>query len=133
MNHELDGWLRARGVRHQTIPKEPPHSNGVVERMNRTLQDRARWMIMGAGLGMGFRVEAISTASYIRIRGPIRDLSKNPDELWSGITPTVKYLKAYGGKAYMSLEKHKKRGKMGTTKWEGVVVGYSVDNIVYRV
>ena len=78
-------------------------------------------------------MEAINAASYIRNRGPVKGLAKTPDELWSGKTPTIGYLRAYGSKAYVSLEHHKRKGKMGETKWEGVIVGYPVDNTGYRV
>ena len=43
--------------------------------------------------------------------------------------PTVKHLRAFGSKAYVSLEKIKRKGKMGVTKWEGVVVGYPVGSV----
>ena len=33
----------------------------------------------------------------------------------------------------MSLEKVKRTGKMGVTKWEGVVVGYPATSVGYRV
>lgn len=126
-------WMREHGIQHQTIPARSPQSNGVAERGNRTLQDRARSMLVGAGLGGGFWVEAISAASYIRNRGPVTGLSKTPDELWSGRVPSVKHLKAYGSKAYVSLEKFKRKGKMGPTKWEGVIVGYPSSSVGYRV
>ena len=129
----LETWLREHGIQHQTIPARSPQSNGVAERMNRTLQDRARSMLVGAGLGGGFWVEAIATASYIRNRGPVAGLSKTPEELWSGKVPTVKHLRSYGSKAYVSLEKFKRNGKMGVTKWEGVIVGYPMGSVGYRV
>ena len=129
----LETWLKEHGITHQTIPARSPQSNGVAERMNRTLQDRARSMLVGAGLGGGFWAEAISTASYIRNRGPVAGLSKTPDELWSGRVPSIKHLKAYGSKAYVSLEKWKRKGKMGVTKWEGVIVGYPIGSVGYRV
>ena len=129
----LETWLREHGILHQTIPARSPQSNGIAERMNRTLQDRARSMLVGAGLGGGFWVEAISTASYIRNRGPVTGLSKTPDELWSGSTPSIKHLRAYGSKAYVSMEKFKRKGKMGVTKWEGVIVGYPIGSVGYRV
>ena len=47
--------------------------------------------------------------------------------------PSVKHLRAYGSKAYVSLEKRKRNGKMGETKWEGVVVGYPSSSVGYRV
>ena len=133
IDEELGRWLREHGILHQTIPARSPQSNGVAERMNRTLQDRARSMLVGAGLGGGFWVEAIGTASYIRNRGPVEGLSKTPDELWSGKVPSVKHLRAYGSRAYVSLEKHKREGKMGVTKWEGVIVGYPTKSVGYRV
>ena len=119
INGELEAWLRGHGVLHETIPARCPQSNGVAERMNRTVQDRARSMLIGAGLGGGFRVEAIASASYIRNRGPVAGLSKTPEELWSGKTPTVRHLRAYGSKAYVSYEKSKREGKMSARKWEG--------------
>ena len=60
-------------------------------------------------------------------------LSKTLDELWSGSTPTIKHLRAYGSKAYVSMEKFKRKGKMGVTKWEGVVVGCPAGSVGYRV
>ena len=33
----------------------------------------------------------------------------------------------------MSLEKWKRKGKMGVTKWEGVIVGYPIGSVGYRV
>ena len=88
---------------------------------------------MGAGLGGGFLVEAVVAACYIRNRCPDAGLSKTPDELWSGKVPSVKHLRAYGSKAYVSLEEMKRKRKMGVTKWEGVVVGYPSTIVGYRV
>ena len=101
--------------------------------MNKTIQDRARSMLVGAGLGGGFWVEAIAAACYIRNICPVARLSKTPDELWSGKTPSGKHLRAYGCKAYVSLENMKRKGEMGVTKWEGVVVGYLATSVGYRV
>ena len=56
-------------------------------------------MLVGAGLGGGFWFEAISTASYVRNRGPVAGLGRTPEELWTGIMPTVKHLRAFGSKA----------------------------------
>ena len=37
VNGEMTAWLDDEGVHHQKFPKESPQSNGVEERMNRTL------------------------------------------------------------------------------------------------
>ena len=47
--------------------------------------------------------------------------------------PSVKHLRVYGSKVYVSLGKREKNWKMGETKWEGVVVGYPSSNVGYRV
>ena len=81
----------------------------------------------------GFWVEAIAATSYIRNWGPVTSLSKTPNELWFGRVPSVKHLKAYGSKAYVSPEKFKRKGEMGPTKWEGVIVWYPSSRVGYRV
>ena len=55
----LEQWLKEHEILHQTIPARSPQSDGVALRMNRTLQDRARSMLVGAGLGGDFWFEAI--------------------------------------------------------------------------
>ena len=47
-----------------------PQQNGVVERMNRTLNERARSMRIHAGLPETFWVDAVNTAAYLINRGP---------------------------------------------------------------
>ena len=44
---------------------------------------------------------------------------------WQGLATAVE--------AYVSLEKFKRKGKMGVTKWEGVIVGYPMGSVGYRV
>ncbi|GKB10607.1 retrovirus-related pol polyprotein from transposon TNT 1-94 [Tanacetum coccineum] len=56
-------------VRHHTVRYIPQH-NGVVERMNRTLLERARCMLSNAGLPNIFWVEAVNTACYLVNRSP---------------------------------------------------------------
>lgn len=47
----LETWLRDHGIWHQKTPIRSPQSNGVAKRMNGTLQDRARSMLVGASRG----------------------------------------------------------------------------------
>ena len=56
-------------VRHRTI-RMTPQQNGVAERMNRTLLERARCMISNAGLTKDFWAEAINMACYVVNRAP---------------------------------------------------------------
>ena len=56
-------------MKQKTTPYTP-QQNGVVERMNRTLLERSRSMLSGAGLEQKFWVEAVMTACYLINRSP---------------------------------------------------------------
>ncbi|RVW15490.1 Retrovirus-related Pol polyprotein from transposon TNT 1-94 [Vitis vinifera] len=59
--------------------------NGVAERMNRTLNERARSMRLHAGLPKTFWADAVSTAAYLINRGPSVPMEfRLPEEVWSG-------------------------------------------------
>ena len=65
---EFEAHLTREGVRHElTVPKTP-EQNGVAERMNRTLVETARSMLIHANLPHRFWAEALSTATYLRNR-----------------------------------------------------------------
>ena len=53
----------------KTVPGTP-EQNGVAERMNRTLNERARCMRIQSGLPKMFWADAINTAAYLINRGP---------------------------------------------------------------
>uniref|UniRef100_A0A803P4C8 Uncharacterized protein n=1 Tax=Cannabis sativa TaxID=3483 RepID=A0A803P4C8_CANSA len=56
-------------ARHHTVVKNP-QQNGLAERMNRTLLERVRCMLIGAGLAKHFCCEALKTACYLINRYP---------------------------------------------------------------
>lgn len=76
---------QTKGIaRHRTV-RMTPQQNGVAERMNRTLSERACCMFSNAGLTNAFLIEAISTTCYIVNRAPSAPLNfKTPEEMWSG-------------------------------------------------
>ena len=58
--------------------------NGVAERMNITLLEKARCVISNAKLTKDFRAEEISTTFFIVNRAPSTPLEfKIPEEVWS--------------------------------------------------
>ncbi len=94
---EFEGYLTTEGVRHElTIPKTP-EQNGVAERMNRTLVEATRAMLVAANLPHRFWAEALSTATYLRNRSPTKAVSgMTPFEAWTGEKPRVDGLRAFG-------------------------------------
>ena len=59
--------------------------NGIAERMNKTLNERARSMRIHCGLPKTLRADAVSTVAYSINKGPSVPLAlKIPEEVWTG-------------------------------------------------
>ena len=72
---EFNEFCEQHGIaRHRKVAKTP-QQNGVAERMNRTLLERAMCMLSNAGLGKEFWAEAVNTASYLINMSPSTALS----------------------------------------------------------
>jgi len=89
-------------ARHKTIPRNP-RQNGVAERMNKTLLERARCMLSNARLWhrRDIWAEAASTACYLVNRSPHSALDfKILEEIWSGNPVDYSNLRIFGCPAY---------------------------------
>eukprot|EP00253_Pinus_taeda_P019657 PITA_19657 len=66
--------------------------------MKKTLMERARSMLSGAGLGQEFWAEAVDTACYLVKRSPSSALEdKTPQEVWTGKKPSLSHLRSRCG------------------------------------
>eukprot|EP00253_Pinus_taeda_P034023 PITA_34023 len=61
---EFEEFCKECGIARQKTTPYTPQQNGVAKRMNKTLMERARSMLSGAGLGQEFWAEAVDTACY---------------------------------------------------------------------
>ena len=78
---EFENYCAEHGIRMLKTEPETPQHNGVAERMNRTLNERAKSMRIQAGLPKKFWADAVSTAAYLINRGPSTLLGfKIPEE-----------------------------------------------------
>ncbi|GBP91604.1 Retrovirus-related Pol polyprotein from transposon TNT 1-94 [Eumeta japonica] len=74
----------ASSIKHQTSTLYTPEQNGLAERMNRTLVERAKYMLFEAKLQKPFWTEAVATAAYVINRSPSRVLAEvTPYEKWT--------------------------------------------------
>ena len=69
---EFQAYLTQEGVRHELMIPKTPEQNGVAERMNRTLVETVRSMLVDSNLPHAFWAEALSTATYLRNRSPTK-------------------------------------------------------------
>ena len=132
-SNKFSEWLGLRGVVQQSTPSYSPQSNGIAERMNRTLQDKARTIMLESKLPGSLWGEILLTSCVLRNLTPTSSLSITPLQMWTGEKPSVEHLRVVGCKVYCQLGKEEQRGKFGPRAWIGPLVGYSVNTPGYRV
>ena len=117
-------------VRHFTI-RDTPQQNGVAERMNRTLLEKVRCMLLNAGLSKSFWAEAVNYACHLVNRLPSAAIGgKTPFEVWSG-KPANDYgsLHVFGSAAYY----HVKESKLDPRAKKALFMGISSGVKGYRL
>jgi len=97
--------LKENGIHHQTSAPYVPEQNGVAERANRTIVERARCMLHEQNVDLALWAEAISTSTYLR---------------------------PFGCKAYAHIPAQN-RSKLDAKTIECILVGYSTTSKAYRL
>ena len=107
-------YLKSQGIEYNPTAGYSPQSNGVAERMNRTLFDMACTMLDSSGAPLELWGEAVLAATHIRNRLPSRTLDgKTPHEAWTGQKPMIGHIRKWGCKVYRHINK-----KTGRKKWD---------------
>lgn len=130
---DFDNFLKSEGVVHQTTVPYTPQQNGVAERLNRTLVESVRSMLVHAKLPRKFWVEALNTSVYLHNRSPTRALDgQTPYEAWTGLKPDVSNLKCFGCTAYAHIPKDERK-KLDPKARKCVFLGYGTEIKGYRL
>jgi hypothetical protein len=121
---EFENYCKEAGIeRHKTMVYTP-QQNGVVERMNKTLLERARSMLSNAKLQQELWAEAVLTTCYLINRSPSTAINcKIPEEVWTGHSCDYSNLRIFGCDAYALISKDQ-RSKLDPRSKKYVFVGY---------
>ncbi|XP_062541020.1 uncharacterized protein LOC134209055 [Armigeres subalbatus] len=131
VSKEFQQYCRDRGMLVDYTVPYTPQQNGVSERLNRTILDKARAMVEDSGLPKKLWREAVQAAVYIVNRSPTVALNKKTSyEMWYGHKPDVSKLRIWGSKAYSFVPKEK-RSKLDARSQVCYSVGYGVNG--YRL
>jgi hypothetical protein len=126
---EMEDYLKRCGIVHQKTNGYTPEQNGVSERYNRSIVEKARCLLFDAHLPKSFWAEAVNTTVYMKNRSPAAGLDSNstPYEMWTGRKPNVSHLRIFGSPVMVHIPKEKRR-KWDKKAGKMYLVGYS-DNI----
>jgi len=90
-------------------------------------------MLHAKHLPYHFLTEAMNTVCHVHNRVTLRPgTTTTVYEIWKGRKPTVKYFHVFGSKCYILVDREHTR-KMDPKSDEGIFLGYSTKNRVYRV
>ncbi|QRW23117.1 Retrovirus-related Pol polyprotein from transposon TNT 1-94 [Rhizoctonia solani] len=93
-----------RGTILETMAPYSAQQNGIAERLNRTLTEKARAMLLESNAPKFLWSEAIAYACYLKNRVPTQvhgTFWKTPYEAFWGIKPNVNTLRPWGSKCYV--------------------------------
>ena len=126
-------YLKEHGIVHETTVPYSPDQNGVSERANRTIMDRARAILAQTGLPKILWMEIAAAIVYLKNRSPTRSLKgKTPYEAWFGRKPDLSHLRILGTPTYIHIPEEK-RVKLDTHSHMGQLIGYGDTANQYRV
>ncbi|KXJ79430.1 hypothetical protein RP20_CCG026207 [Aedes albopictus] len=132
LGQQFQDFLKKSGIRHERTVPYNPQQNGSSERMNRTIEEKARCLLADSGLDKRFWAEAASTAVYLANRSPTKGSPATPLEMFFGKRPNLSHLRVFGSKVMAYVPKEKRK------KWDAksipcVLVGYAEYTKGYRV
>ncbi|KAK7601357.1 hypothetical protein V9T40_008798 [Parthenolecanium corni] len=124
INSDVIEFCKQKGIRLINSVPYNHQQNGRAERLNRTLEDRARTMLLESGLPKTFWSEAILCSNYLLNRCPTQSTGKIPAEEWYGNSLDFGKLRPFGCICYVHVPKEK-RLKFDSRSNKGVMVGYA--------
>ncbi|KAH9687889.1 Integrase catalytic domain-containing protein [Citrus sinensis] len=120
-NQKFEKYCAEEGVMRHRIVRLTPQQNGLAEKMNRTLMERVRCMLVQTNLPKSLWAEILLTACYLVNLSPSSAIEfKTPYERWTGQLANYGDLRVFGCTAYI----HVSQGKLAPRALKGSFIGY---------
>ncbi|KAH9101889.1 hypothetical protein LEN26_015639, partial [Aphanomyces euteiches] len=131
VSDKLKEYFKNHGIHHEVSTPRRQWQNGTAERMNRTLVEMARTILLHANTAKHWWAEAVNTAAFLRNRIPnSKTDDKTPHEMIRGTKPKIASLKVFGCLCWRrntATDKIASRANMCT------FLGYSETKKAYKV
>lgn len=131
-SNEQKMYYKSKGIQLESTVGYTPQQNGVAERLNRTIVEKVRTMLLESRISKSLWGEAVRSAVYLLNRSPtsgIKD-NKTPAELWFNNKPNVNKIRVFGSQAFALIPKQK-RSKLDAKSRECCMIGYDING--YRL
>lgn len=131
---EMENYLKRHGIIHQKTVPYTPEQNGLSERYNRSIVEKARCLLYDASFDKHLWAEAVNTAVYLKNCSPAAALNNNstPYEMWTGRKPNLQHIRVFGSPVMVHIPKVR-RNKWDKKSQMLYLVGYSENTKGYRL
>jgi hypothetical protein len=130
---DFDDYCSYHGTRRENTVPGTPQENGVSERMNRTIMERARSMRLHVGFPLKFSECVIDIVVYLINKGPSSSLDGIIlEEACIGNKVNYYFLRTFGCEAFVHIDK-KNRTKLEEKFKKCTFIGYGVNDFSYRL
>lgn len=133
VNRNFQKYAIENGITLSPTAPYSPESNGVSERLNRTLLEKTRAMLCWAQLPNIFWGLALQAANYLKNRSNSRPVGDSPFLRWFGSNPELSHLRIWGCLVTTLIPRQRRDTKLDNTGYEAIFVGYTGSSTMYRV
>ena len=133
ISKEFKKYLLDNGIQLQVTAPHSPSQNGIAERLNRTLVEHGRAMIVSHGLPNCLWREAIIYANDLKNVSPTRGIKelKTPDEVFWKKKPDISHLEEFGRDCYV-LQQDRTNSKLDPKSRKFIFVGIDAGTKGYK-
>ncbi|GEM05987.1 hypothetical protein Rt10032_c01g0004 [Rhodotorula toruloides] len=132
MSRTFDDMLAEHGIIRESPPPYSPQSNGVAERVNRSIVGGIVSLLAQAGAPKALWAEALQAFVFVKNRSPHAALSGNvPLAVWRNRPARVDMLRTWGCRAWHTVTNG--RSKLDDRAIPLIFVGYDGDTAAYRL
>lgn len=131
---EFDDYRAKHGIKRRLTIPGTPDQNGVTERMNQTLHEMTRCLLIQSGGPKELWADAVVTASRIRNKCSSKAVEgESPEALWKGGEVKLDHLRVFGCRTWCLRNRRCKRSKLDPKAEECILVGYPEGVKVYKL
>lgn len=109
VDHDFEVFCRKKGIRFLNTVVHNHQMNGKTERLNRTLENKVRTLLIDSGFEKRFWCEAVLFATYLLKRCPTVATVKISAEVWYNEQVNFASFQDFGCMTYTRVHKEKSR------------------------